>query len=120
MPIELKIKQKSLAAESRIIRKEELKQRNYGRFMLRTQQPSEMPYGMYLSLRNHRMELRGVSRATGLARAYLKGQDYAKVEQPKRGGYIDVPMIIRMVNKYPSDPLADEVTGTMIRNWIEV
>ena len=102
MSVELKIKAKSLAIEARYIRKEELKQRNYGRFMLRTQKPgSEAPYRTYEGLRAHRMELRSFSRSTGLARAFLKGTPYATVEKPVRPEKkLDMPGILSMVKRF--------------------
>ena len=106
--------------EARYIRKEEVKQRNYGRFLLRTQKAgSELPYATYLRLREHRMEIRSHSRATGLARAYMKGQPYAEVETPKHGRFIDVPSIVRMVNKYQADP-DGVISAKTIRAWMDI
>jgi len=114
MSIELKIKAKSLAVEARYIRKEEVKQRNYGRYLLRSQQPAQVPYHKFHKLREHRLEIRAMSRATGLARAFIKGTPYVTVEKPKRGGP-DKPSILRMVKRYGDA----EVKMQAVTDWME-
>jgi hypothetical protein len=114
MSIELKVKAKSLAAEARIIKIEEIKQRNYGRHLLRTQGKSEPSYENYHSLRGHRLWLRGISRSTGLARAYLKGMSYKRVEATTTKS-VPIDEIARLASKYGD---ARGVSSEAIIRWV--
>jgi len=104
MFIELKIKSLTLTAESRFIKREEVKQRNYGRHLTRTQDASAavLPYATYLRLHHHRMQVvRPEARLTGLARAFIKGRPYALTEQPKQPlNEGQILRIVHMINRY--------------------
>ena len=83
-PVFLKIKLKSLAAEARIIRKQE--QKSYG--------------DIRNSLHEHRVRVvRRAARETGLGYGYLRGRSYAALE---RVSYIppDWKEVGKMVKKY--------------------
>ena len=75
MSIELKIKAKSLAAEARFIRKEEQKLKGHYHRGMAAGYTEEAPKHLY-TLRDVREE----ARQTHLARAFLKGTPYRKVE----------------------------------------
>lgn len=122
MNVKLKIKSKSLAAEARIIRKEELKLRGMAR--------SVDPNGGYWhpnagdkrsSLHLHRtVAVRRTARATHLARAFLMGTPYKDVERSTRE---ELPVavlldIAKMVTKYGGmayDPAGDK---TRVTEWL--
>ena len=73
----LKIKLKSLAAEARIIRTEEKRQRRYARHEKATAEHAQLADEMYW----HRTrELRTAARETHLAYGYLKGRTYRQIE----------------------------------------
>ena len=88
MSTKLKIKAKSLAAEAKIIRKEERKALGYARFLNRGNGDAagNLPaafYSSYNNLRDHRrLVVRRQARLSHLARAIIKGQAYKVVEQP--------------------------------------
>lgn len=120
MSIELKIKAKHLAVESKIIRHEENKLKNW----IRSQSPRPNdPYKdkdveTLFSLTSHRTYVvRTEARATNLARAYIKGTPYKKVERKcKDPGYLFfyvTPRILSMVQKYHDR----KTTVDDIRNW---
>jgi hypothetical protein len=119
MSIELKIKSKHLALEPAIIRKEEQKLlnqiKNYKQYHQLTITPffnsyKEHPdlYSLeikYSSLVSHRvMNVREEARATYLARAFIRGYTYKKVESNGSGELSDTVMksLIRMIMKYGS------------------
>ncbi|QGH74798.1 hypothetical protein MAL1_00030 [Bacteriophage DSS3_MAL1] len=81
MSIELKIKSKSLAAEARIIRAEEIKLRDTARNRAALQKPVSKLVSSRNSLYRHRIDVvRLEARATFLARAFLAGKPRAVVE----------------------------------------
>ncbi len=108
MSVELKIKHKHLALEPAIIRKEEqkiLKQIRSGYC-----NDTMKAYGKYLSLHNHRkIDVRYEARATHLARAYLTGIPYEKLEKKIHDKTVFkaliLPRVYRMVAKYQEKPL---------------
>jgi len=82
-PIELKIKAKSLAAEARIIRNLErrLKRRVTEGGKPRPGLTDDRTFSAFQKIRFHRiLDVRTESRVTNLARAFLKGHAYMKVE----------------------------------------
>lgn len=77
MCVELKVKIKSLAAETRIIRAEERKSLGRGRAMDAAYYPDDKKkcYATYEKLRHHRIEVvRREARATHLAYAFIRGK----------------------------------------------
>lgn len=83
--LELKVKAASLAAEARIIRK--LEHRLKRRSTPESKKPrpgltDDRNFKSYISLNNHRRwNIRIEARATHLARAFLRGQDYKLLEK---------------------------------------
>lgn len=127
MSIELKIKEKSLAEEAKIIKLEEAKLKNEAR-VLRIKEhfvSNDEPFKQTLEARRRKAEagfdniyrhrigvVRPECRATHLARAYIKGLPARQVE---RHAY-ELPLmnrILAMVNKYHSK----EITLKDIKNW---
>jgi len=85
--IKLKIKLKSLAAESRIIRKEELK--NKGKW---SHQANDLHY--------HRVHyLRPITRATHIAYGLLRGMEYLQIE-PTSKSQPNWDKVKAMITKY--------------------
>ena len=125
MSYELKIKAKSLGAEARIIRQEEVKLRDRAR-KLRAAQKHEQAKKLDRarhSLYEHRTwDVRRETRATNLARAFIKGMPYRKVE-PKTNpnsyemGYM-TGRIEKLVKKYAKLP-GDVDTREAITAWLE-
>ena len=85
----LKIKIKSLAAEAKIIRKEALKVRASGRRLSALKKLGhdvqedwiENHYASFRELEAHRKwDVREESRASGIAYAFVRGKDYARME----------------------------------------
>jgi len=78
----LKIKLKTLAAEARIIRKEESKALEAGRKGRSLDRDDyERHYRAFWSLRHHRTGIvRSVARTNGLAYGFLRGHTYAQME----------------------------------------
>lgn len=116
MSIELKIKSKHLSEEARIIRFEEnklLKQYNqcaqnkYRESGMNGMYPrwNDKALVTYYSLNRHRKwDVRNENRATFLARAYIAGVPYSKVEQKREDEVLFraqiFPRICAMVVKY--------------------
>jgi hypothetical protein len=119
MSVELKIKAKHLATEPAIIRKEEqkiLKQIKWLKQQHQIQQANMFddmfyPYHRkWWNLQHHRKTVvRNESRATHLARAYLAGIPYEKVEKKIHDDTvlcaIILPRVYNMVAKYQDKPL---------------
>lgn len=119
MSIELKIKSKHLATEPAIIRKEEqkiLKQIKWLKQQHQIQNANMFDDMFYLyhrkwwNLQHHRKTVvRNESRATHLARAYLAGIPYEKVEKKIHDDTvlcaIILPRVYNMVAKYQDKPL---------------
>lgn len=115
MSIELKIKSKHLSEEARIIRTEErklLKRVNWARTKHYETGANDdyIPYGnpawcKWNSLSHHRKwDVRNENRATFLARAYIEGIPYSRVEQKRKDEHIFkhyiLPRVASMVVKY--------------------
>lgn len=126
MSIELKIKAKHLALEPAIIRKEERKLKKQFHWFKQKHQITDVSlsniYGkhpeLYMlhskrySLERHRKTLvRNASRATHLARAYIAGMPYSRVEKTRKAENEIVfqndilQQVFRMVAKYSAKPL---------------
>jgi hypothetical protein len=103
MSIELKIKYKHLALEPAIIRKEEQKIKKQMRSAYCAD--TAKAYNQYFSLYHHRVTVvRYEARATHLARSYLAGTPYEKVEKKihDHSTFVNVimPRVYSMVAKY--------------------
>ncbi len=92
----LKVKIKSLAAESQIIRLEENK-------VLGRKKPDTL---LYLSLREHRTaDVRREQRAALLAYAFIRGKQYAACEKPATDNPPDLSRVRQLVEKFGGIPL---------------
>lgn len=124
MSIELKIKAKHLALEPAIIRKEERKLKKQFQWFKQKHQITDVSlwaiydkhpelYKLHSkrnSLENHRKTVvRNASRATHLARAYIAGMPYSRVEKKREDEllfkHVILPEVFRMVAKYSAKPL---------------
>lgn len=107
MTIELKIKNKHLTEEARIIRWEERKLKAQAKWLRLNQRDDKEVHAKFMSLQGHRKwEVRNEQRATFLARAFMNGTPYLSVESKchetyKRDTYI-AKRVATMVNKYGS------------------
>ena len=148
MSVELKIKAKHLALEPAIIRQEEQKIKRQlawhldqvdGEKVVQWRwHNSEDPIKVSaLKLRSklnsliyHRMDrshngLRTEARATALARAFIDGTKYSKVEQSRKPENewafrnIVVPRIAKMVMKYGNNRLSEEKILSLVQAWIK-
>ena len=105
MSIKLKIKSKHLALEAGVIRFEEQKLKRQIEWLKTHQQDDAKVRAMWESLNSHRrFDVRNEARATYLARAYMEGQIYKKVEHCRKDNgtfntYI-LPRLVSMVIKY--------------------
>lgn len=92
----LRVKLKSLAAEAKIIRQQEVEANQL------------KDYGQQNSLREHRTGIvRRQSRATLLAYQFLRGVPYAAVERPNSKP-VDWKPVLQMVKKYGDATLTAE------------
>lgn len=99
----LRVKIKSLAAESRIIRREEVRTRSFRQFE---------------ALRFHRLGLRTIARCTQLALAFIRGKSYDQVEKVG-SAYIslaEIDSIARMAKTYGAP--GNGITHAEIRAWL--
>ena len=121
MSVELKVKVKSLAEEARIIRREEIKAKKSKRWHAERQDPiSAMKYSHARErLYEHRIDVvRFECRCAELARAFIKGTPYRKVERsthdgPYQRGRIQ-GRVQKLLNKYHSK----DVTPSMVEQWL--
>lgn len=118
MSVELKIKSKHLSEEARIIRFEERKLLKQYEWAKRKHYETgangsyhyfnDPAWCKWNSVSNHRKwDVRNENRATFLARAYIAGIPYSKVEQKRKDDvlffvYI-LPRVYQMVSKYGVD-----------------
>ena len=86
MSLQLKVKAKTLAAEARIIKKEEGKQKARFRYNLKTERANSVStaggWREYNQLREHRVgPVRLESRLTNIARGFIKGLKFSQIEK---------------------------------------
>ncbi len=124
MSIELKIKAKHLALEPAIIRREEQKLKKQFAWFKQKHQITENDFTQIFlnhrelynihskrySLEHHRKTVvRNASRSTHLARAYIAGMSYDRVEKKREDEllfkHVILPEVFRMVAKYSAKPL---------------
>lgn len=105
MSIELKIKAKTLAEESRIIKHERNKLKKKALNARLKQKPNlswKILYTEWRLSEHNRLVVRSEARATNLARAFIKGLEYKRVEnktvEPFPWKLLD--KVLKMVNKY--------------------
>lgn len=125
MCIELKIKAKHLALEPGIIRREEKKLIRRIKHHRSDDQTNSIQLEWKLhSLTNHRkIDVRNESRATHLARSYIAGKTYARVEPRRNDDYYFmqyiVPRVVVMVTRYGSGEQRKATRDTIV-NWANV
>jgi len=135
MTIELKIKNKHLSEEAKIIRFEERKLKKHAQHV-RERQGSITADGImkqFRSLNHHRRwDVRNENRATYLARAFIAGIPYSQVEQKRKEEneykflQLVLPRVLTMVNKYGRvfDPIErkwpPEFTKEQILEWTKI
>jgi hypothetical protein len=124
MSIELKIKFKHLALEPAIIRREERKLKNQFHWLKQKHQIIDISFweiyknhpklyklhSKRYSLEHHRKTVvRNASRSTHLARAFIAGMPYDRVEKKRDDEllfkHVILPEVFRMVAKYSAKPL---------------
>ena len=122
MSIELKVKSKHLGVEARIIRHEEIKLKRQIEWKKKNEQDQTAERSQWFSLNAHRRwDVRNENRATFLARAYIAGKAYKKVEQNRKEErehmfYQKIlPRVLNLVKKY-SNPNLDL---KHITAWVE-
>jgi hypothetical protein len=148
MSVELKIKNKHLAEESRIIRFEEQKELKKARWTQKEYlaKGNSLPnnwldryhlnqswFGTYYTINSHRRhDVRNENRATSLARAYLAGVGYNIVEHKRKPEnemnfrLNIIPRVVKMVNKYGRDwnketqSRPPEITKEDILKWFNL
>ena len=85
MSIELKVKSKHLSVEAAIIRHEEIKLKRQIEWKKENVEDYDTLLSQWQSLNEHRRwDVRNENRATFLARAYIAGVPYKKVEQKRK------------------------------------
>ena len=110
MSIELKIKSKHLSLEAKVIRFEELKLRKQISWLDKNGKRSVEISWKLSSLSDHRKYVVGrENRATFLARAFIAGHAYTRVEKSRKDSKhfefntIVLPRVLEMVKKYHPD-----------------
>jgi len=113
MSIELKVKSKHLGIEASIIRHEEVKLKRQIEWKKKNEQDQSAERSQWFSLNGHRRwDVRNENRATFLARAYIAGKLYKKVEQKRKEErelmfrHVILPRVLSLVKKY-SNPNLD-------------
>lgn len=123
MSIELKIKSKHLAVESKIIRIEELKLKKKAKWEREHQGHADNEETLTLlnSLANHRRyDVKNEARATFIARGFIQGKPYNCVEHGRKEekeyefNYYVVPRVLNMIKKYGDT----SVTKTQLQEWL--
>mgnify|MGYP003346539654 CR=1 FL=1 len=125
MSIELKIKSKHLGLEATVIRHEERKLKKQIRWQSDKGEADRSLVYKLQSIHNHRVfDVRNENRATFLARAFIAGTPYNKVEVKRRddkayefNAYI-IPRVLEMVKKYhPKFDVKRNITKEEIIDW---
>lgn len=123
-PVELKVKNKALEAEARIIRKEEHKAKKDYQFNRDRQREREAKAANFrlITLKDHRRGIvRQVAHDTFVARAFLGGRPYSDHEPTKQGrGYTSWYSVRNMVRKYGGTEFAvmtNEEIDSKLNAW---
>jgi hypothetical protein len=125
MSVELKIKSKHLSLEAKVIRFEETKLKKQISWLYKNK-----PNDVYLkqlelgSLSDHRKYVVGrENRATFLARAYIAGTPYNKVELKRKEDkeyefeFQVLPRVYEMIKKYAPYSMRKDLTLDTIKDW---
>lgn len=122
MSIELKIKAKSLAAEARIIREEEIKLKRKSRYARERQNVEAATHyeRQRQSLYDHRIDIvRWECRATHLARAFMKGYAYADIERNARLDAYTKGRLMGRVHKLLTKYHKKSITAETVQQWFD-
>ena len=122
MSIELKIKAKSLAAEARIIREEEIKLKRKARYARERQNMAAAAHyeRQRQSLYDHRIDIvRWECRATHLARAFMKGYAYKDIERNARLDPYTKGRLMGRVHKLLTKYYKKSVTAETVQRWFD-
>ena|SRR5260221_13365701 len=116
----LKIKVVSLAAEARLIRKDEHKQLKWARFCknfstnTNALKHSDYHYRVFFGLQQHRkLDVRSESRHSNIAYGFLKGRKYSQIEKVQHNKNTNPPSwdrvwnLVRKFGEGSSDELRD-------------
>ena len=132
MSIELKIKSKHLSLESKVIRFEESKLNKQVVWLYKNAPDRDKLSSKYwttiwklASLTDHRKNVVGIeNRATFLARAYIAGTPYLKVEHKRRDdrhyefNCKVLPRVLKMIQKYhPDFKVRHGITMDQLKEW---
>lgn len=121
MSVELKVKVMSLAEEARIIRREEIKAKRSYRWHAERQNVEQASKHAKErnSLYEHRIDVvRFECRCAELARAFIKGTPYRKVERFTSDGPYQMGRIKGRVQKLVNKYHDSAVTPSMIEQWM--
>ena len=123
MSHQLKIKFLSLAAEARVIKAQEKRTLAKMRKRRAKQKPVDNLKFQWNSMRDHRRQwVRPEARATHLARAFIKGVPYAKVEDPEKTTKpLPATRITQLVRSYASGKFPDNGHRTpfeQLDDWV--
>jgi hypothetical protein len=118
MSVYLKVKAKSLAAEARIIRREERKRSAFVRYAQRTNHSNPAKArGEQVRLHLHRVGVvRSAARETHIARGFISGKPYSQIEKPTRNplSQWQVSQVCKTINRYgPQTSIED------LKAWID-
>jgi len=122
MSIELKIKAKSLAVEAQIIRREELKLKRTANWYTEHQQAEEGAAcaRKRQDLYEHRIGIvRRESRATQLARSFIKGHAYCTIERNTRLDPYTRGKLIGRVHKLLMKYHDKTITADAVTEWFD-
>lgn len=128
MSVYLKIKIKSLAAEARIIRREErrqlgsaryLKRRDWSRQVNERSEEQLTAYSCHQRLHQHRVVgVRQEARAAQIAYGFLRGRRLSQIESPRMR---DAPWwgrILRLVLRYHDSDRSNKRIREELRDWV--
>lgn len=128
MSRKLKIKIKSLAVESIIIRKEERKvrgSRNWLKkrddtFLANTPSPEyTSAWGLHYDLHHHRtVHVRHEARAAQIAYGYLRGREFRQIENGNIYNAPDWGRVIILISKYYEGHSASSMLTESVRLWV--
>ena len=124
----LKIKIVSLAAEAKLIRKEEQKWKRRRRYLLRNGHaptPTLSRAGtVFFGLKDHRKGIvSDEARWAQLAYGFLRGLKYEQIERPVRKKYVNEKRSVELVCKYSGDTERlsnhrETQIRTLVKEWL--
>ena len=122
MSVELKIKAKSLAAEAQMIRKEEIHTKKQARWNREHQghEAAQKFEKIRQDLYDHRIDVvRWESRATHLARGFIKGLAYKDIERDARLDAYTKGKLVGRVHKLLTKYHDKTITADAVMAWFD-